>query len=99
MEINEIDEAAEKARSCGLLSAKSKQLYEKTYNEYVKWCSMKKDYIKNYHCEKSLLAYFWHLSKEKKHSSLWSYYSMLKATIKMELLRIIRIFEKKIRWI
>lgn len=80
--MNEVDEAAEKARNSSLVPEKSKEVYGKTYNEYLKWCDIRKDSIENCYCEKSLLAYFWYLSKERKPSSLWSYYSMLKATIK-----------------
>lgn len=63
-----------------LLPSKSKDLYEKTYNAYRKWCSDKK--IKKT-CEDSILAYFNSDLSQYKSSSLWSKYSMLRSTINL----------------
>lgn len=79
--MDEIRDMAEKARNCGIIPEKSKIIYEKTYREYLKWCNEKK--VQKCYLEDNLLAYFYYLSDSRKPSSLWSYYSMLKANIKM----------------
>lgn len=62
-----------------LLPEKSRSVYEMVFNRYEEWCSAKK--IKNITYEKVLLAYFECLSKERKPSSLWSYYSMIRSIL------------------
>ncbi|KAK5646496.1 hypothetical protein RI129_004960 [Pyrocoelia pectoralis] len=78
----EINELAETARSGAFIPEKSKEEEDKeTYCDYNKWCTKMK--VENCYTEKTMLAYFCYLSKIRKPSSLWSYYSMLKATLKM----------------
>ncbi|KAJ8910142.1 hypothetical protein NQ315_016111, partial [Exocentrus adspersus] len=61
-----------------LLPEKSKKLYEKQYDLFVKWCKTKKIYK---YLENVLLAYFSEKAKTLKLSSLWSIYSMIKSTL------------------
>lgn len=63
-----------------LLSSKSKKVYENAYDEFVKWCNNRKE--SNY-TENVFLAYFSEKSEFRKPSSLWSHYSMLKATVNL----------------
>jgi integrase len=65
-----------------LLPEKSKDAYEQTYVKLEIWCKAKG--IKNIHNEKVLLAYFDYLSKLRKASSLWVYYSMLRSMISLK---------------
>jgi hypothetical protein len=74
----EITEAAN-AAIAGLLPKKSKEVYEHTYHIFSEWCKRKKWPRKVN--ENILLAYFVAKSKTVKSSTLWSTYSMLKATI------------------
>lgn len=60
-----------------LLPQKSRQKYENEYRAFQRWKTMKNV---NGTSEKVLLAYFSEKSKKSK-SSLWSHYSMLKATL------------------
>lgn len=64
-----------------LLPRKSRELYEKKYEEFMKWRSEKRVHKIS---ENVLLAYFGQKAKVMKSSSLWSTYSMLKATIKLK---------------
>lgn len=75
---SDVEDAAANAVStltCGM----SKHLYEQIYECQNQWCAAKK--IKNEANEKVLLAYFEHLSKHYKCSSLWAYYSMMSHNI------------------
>lgn len=65
-----------------LLPEKSRAAYEQTYERLEEWCKQK--HIKNSCNEKVLLAYFEHLSKHSKPSSLWVYYSMLRSVISVK---------------
>jgi hypothetical protein len=60
-----------------LLPEKSKRLYLKAYVAFKNWCSSKNVITVS---ENVLLAYFQHYANEKKASTLWSHYSMLKST-------------------
>lgn len=61
-----------------LLPEKSKEKYNKQYKIFCDWCETKK--IAKF-TENVLLVYFMEKSKTIKSSTLWSIYSMLKATI------------------
>lgn len=61
-----------------LLPPKSREVYECAYNRFLRWCEEKN--IKSY-SENVLLAYFANLSSKMKSSTLWSQYSMVKATL------------------
>lgn len=65
-----------------LLPEKSRQRHEQAYVKLEDWCKGKG--IKNSSNEKVLLAYFEHLSKHRKASSLWVYYSMLRSVISVK---------------
>lgn len=75
---SDVEEAAQMAVS-SLLPLKSKEKYEKVYKRFVCWCSEKN--IQNIFKEKVLLAYFETISKSYSSSSLWAFYSMLRAVI------------------
>ncbi|CAH1967165.1 unnamed protein product [Acanthoscelides obtectus] len=60
------------------LPTKSKKLYLNIYYEFVKWCDFKS--VKEYE-EDVFLAFFEEKAEKRKPSSLWAYFSMLKATI------------------
>lgn len=75
--VTSIEEQAKKI-TLNLLPAKSRALYEKTYNEFVKWC---KDNNVQAATEDSMLVYFDELCKVYKPSSLWSKYSMIRANL------------------
>lgn len=77
----EIFKAVEDAK-LSLLPAKSKRIYDKVYDEFVSWCKLKNVIDGNY-TENVFLAFFLEKSKCRKPSSLWSYYSMLKATVNL----------------
>jgi hypothetical protein len=77
----EIEEAAANVVS-SLLPDKSQAKYEHFYKRFTDWCTSKK--IKNEAKEKVVLAFFEELSKKYKCSSLWAFYSMLRATISMK---------------
>lgn len=78
---SDIEDAAAKAIA-SLLPDKSKLLYEKFYKRFTDWCASKK--ISNGVKEKVILAFFEDLSKIYKCSSLWSFYSMLRAVISLK---------------
>lgn len=63
-----------------LLPTKSKSAYENMYAAYNKWCKTKKIAKST---EDSILAYFNSELKAYKSSSLWTKYSMLRATINL----------------
>lgn len=64
-----------------LLPQKSGERYEKEYDAFTKWCSSK--YVEEI-SEDVLIAYFEDKFKDKKSSSLWCYYSMLKSTLSVK---------------
>lgn len=74
----DIEESASEA-ILGLVPQKSRVQYTLVFERYEKWCHEKK--IKDITGEKVLLAYFNELSKDRKPTSLWSYYSMLKTEL------------------
>lgn len=76
----ELREAADRIGE-SLLPKKSKLRYEKAFQIFEAWCSQKG--TRNTASETVLLAYFGELSKEKKPSTLWATYSMLKTIIKL----------------
>ena len=61
-----------------LLPPKSRERYERTYNEFKKW---RRDHETGSTSERTFLAYFQHQANDKKPSTLWSYYSMLRSTL------------------
>jgi hypothetical protein len=64
-----------------LLPEKSKHLYLKAYITFKNWCSIKK-VIKI--SENVLLAYFQDYANDKKASTAWAHYSMLKSTLSLK---------------
>lgn len=76
----DVEESAQKV-VLNLLPSKSREIYECAYNRFINWCQEKN--IKTY-CETVLLAYFADLGKQLKPSSLWSQYSMVKATLSVK---------------
>lgn len=64
-----------------LLPAKSKGQYEKTYTQFREWC-VKKNVVKV--SESVLLAYLEEKSTKMKPPTLWSIFSMLKATLSIK---------------
>ena len=72
-----LDELAD-AANMELLPPKSKERYDRVYQEFKKWRNEKKV---NSVSENILMAYFYDLSKKLKPTSLWSYHSMLKSTL------------------
>lgn len=72
--------AAAKIAESNLIPAKSKNSYQKKYDEFVKWKMEAK--VKSI-TETVLLAYFQGLSQKFKPTTLWCYYSMLKCKIKL----------------
>lgn len=78
---NNIDEIAENVIK-GLLPQKSKKKYEKTYENFITWMAKNKALKIS---ENVLLAYFNHLNTEKGYAppTLWSTYSILRSTLKV----------------
>jgi integrase len=76
----EVAESA-KAAISSLLPAKSKEQYEKSYTQFRQWCAIK-NITKT--SEKVLLAYLEEKSKKLKPPTLWSHFSMLKATLNIK---------------
>lgn len=74
----EIRETANLA-STNLLPDKSKLRYIKSYDAFKNWCQKKQ--IKSMPSENVMLAYFSELAKNKKPSTLWATYSMLRTTL------------------
>lgn len=77
----ELREAAESV-TMNMLLVKSKDRYEKTYRAYRDWCNDKG--VPNIGSENVILAYFAQLKKDKKPSTLWAHYSMLRATLNIK---------------
>lgn len=75
----EILEDAEKLRQ-GLLPPKSKEKYEAEFNTFMAWMETNK--VKKVN-ESVMLSYFGQLSEKFKPSTLWSKYSMLRATLNL----------------
>lgn len=59
----------------------SKERYFKSYDAFEEW---KKKNGAETTCETVMLAYFYEMSGDKKPSTLWAYYSMLKTVIKLK---------------
>lgn len=76
----EVTERAE-ATVSNLLPQKSKRFYDKAYQSFMDWRIQSKA---NSFSENVILAYFADLADRYKSSSLWSYYSMLKAVLKIK---------------
>lgn len=76
----EITELAE-ATAANLLPQKSKGFYDKAYQTFMDWRIQKKT---NSLSENVILAYFADIADKYKSSSLWSFYSMLKAVLKIK---------------
>lgn len=66
----------------GLVPEKSKLRYLKAIAAYREWCEAKK--VKNVSSENVLMAYFGEQSKQKKPSTLWAMYSMLRTMLEIE---------------
>lgn len=62
-----------------LLPQKSRNKYLQAYDNFIKWRASKR--VKSF-SESVFLVYFQELSKTLQPSTLWSIYSMLKATMK-----------------
>lgn len=65
-----------------LLPTKSKSKYMQEFQKFSNWC--KEQNVDGSVTEDVLLAYFWEISKKYKGSTLWTIYSMLKATLIIE---------------
>ncbi|RZB38709.1 hypothetical protein BDFB_013314 [Asbolus verrucosus] len=74
-------EISEKVKE-NLLPEKSRNLYMKAYVTFTNWCSSKNI---NLVSKDVLLAYFQDYAGDKKASTLWAHYSMLKSTISLTL--------------
>lgn len=72
--------AEAKVISLDLLPKKSKELYTAAYQKFMTWMTEKK--IKTV-SEEVTLVYFNEMSKTLKPTSLWSIFSMLKTTLKL----------------
>lgn len=64
-----------------LIPEKSQKKYEKQYKNFKKW---QNENNINEVSETIMLAYFSDISKRVKHSSIWSYYSMLKSMLALK---------------
>ncbi|KAI4469789.1 hypothetical protein MML48_1g03331 [Holotrichia oblita] len=64
-----------------LLPEKSKNFYIKVYNIFKDWCKLKK--VKQV-SENVLLVYFQEQAENRKASSLWAKFSMLKQTLRLK---------------
>ena len=64
-----------------LLPEKSKFRYEKVYNQFMEWKT--RNGVSSF-SENVFIAYFEELAQDKKPSSLWSIYSMIKSTINIK---------------
>lgn len=74
-----IDAATEASKD--LLPSKSKYRYQKVYDNYIKWKETKKAISDS---ETVVVAYFNEMIKsEKKPTTIWATYSMLKSTLKI----------------
>lgn len=83
-ELEELNEEIINSAECAAnktLPSVSKKRYCNVYEEFKTWKTAKK--VKG-NCEKILLAFFNEQSKQKKPSSVWAYYSMLKSMVKLK---------------
>ncbi|RZB40893.1 hypothetical protein BDFB_013603 [Asbolus verrucosus] len=64
-----------------LLPEKSRNLYMKAYITFTNWCSSKNI---NFISENVPLTYFQDYAADKKASTLWAHYSMLKSTTSLK---------------
>ncbi|KAF2895723.1 hypothetical protein ILUMI_10447 [Ignelater luminosus] len=71
---------AENNTTLNVLPEKSRRIYELTYNKFKQWCENKKV---NAITEDILLRYFSEMAGQLKSSSLWSRYSMLRASLEI----------------
>ncbi|KAJ8978082.1 hypothetical protein NQ317_000686 [Molorchus minor] len=71
-EPQDIVEAAASEAVLNLLPTKSRNLYDKTYNQFREWCKRKK--VQTY-TENVMLAYLHEKSNEYKSSTVWAQYS------------------------
>lgn len=74
---NLINKLVQDARNT-CIPEKSKKLYENQYSTFLTWRNALK---RKNSSEEILLAYFQEMSQKYKSSTLWSFYSRLKATI------------------
>ena len=77
-----LHKAAEELKQ-SLLPDKSKKGYENGYNNFKNWCD-KNGVQSNVISETVVLAYFGELAQNKKPSTLWSTYSMLRTVINIK---------------
>lgn len=77
----DVEEAANRA-TLDLLPQKSRQQYDIAYKRLIEWCKMKK--VADKFTENILLAYFEEKSKLWKASTLWSNFSMIKASLQIK---------------
>lgn len=73
----DLRQAADTAKQ-NLLPDKSKKRYENCYAIFNEWCKLKKVRTVT---ENVILAYFSELAQQKKPSTLWATYSMLRTTL------------------
>lgn len=64
-----------------MLPARSQERYLYTYKNFIQWCEEKS--LRTY-TERVLLTYFLKLGEKMKSSTLWSRFSMLRATLKIK---------------
>ncbi|KAK5641530.1 hypothetical protein RI129_010077 [Pyrocoelia pectoralis] len=76
----ELKEAAERAEAC-LLPEKSRGRYEMALKVYEKWCAERN--AKNIASETALMAYFSDMARQKKPSTLWATYSMIRTMLEL----------------
>lgn len=74
----DIEQAANRA-TLDLLPQKSKQQYDIAYSRFMQWCKSKK--VEGKFSETVFLAFFEEKSKVWKSSTMWSNYSMIKASL------------------
>lgn len=77
----DIQEAANRA-TLDLLPSKSRQQYDIAYNRFMEWCKLKK--VEGKFSESVFLAFFMEKSKIWKSSTLWSNFSMIKASLNIK---------------
>lgn len=64
-----------------LIPGRSREMYERAYNKFTTWA--REHQAVNF-TENVVLAYFAHLSKSLKSSTMWAQYSMLKAELNIK---------------
>lgn len=69
-----------KAVTLELLPRKSREIYEKTFNDFLIWCTQK-NIVDNQINENVLLVYFKEESQKFCPSTLWSHYSMIRSVM------------------